>query len=125
MAITIKNTEEIEGMRVAGRIASQVLDYLTPFVKPNKTTNQLDKLAYDFMVNELKVVPAPLNYNPSGDNPYPKSICTSVNHQVCHGIPNDKPLRKGDILNIDVTVIKDGWHGDTSRMFMLGGSEAA
>lgn len=124
MPITIKNKEEIEGMRVAGRLASQVLDYLTPFVKPNKTTNQLDKLAYDFIVHELKAVPAPLNYNPSGTNPYPKSICTSVNHQVCHGIPNDKPLRKGDILNIDVTVIKDGWHGDTSRMFMLGGEEA-
>ena len=125
MPITIKNKEEIEGMRVAGRIASEVLDYLTPFVKPNKTTNQLNQLAHDFMVQELGVIPAPLHYNPSGDNPYPKSICTSVNHQVCHGIPNDKPLRKGDILNIDVTIIKDGWHGDTSRMFMLGGEEAA
>jgi methionyl aminopeptidase len=125
MPITIKNQAEIESMRAAGALASQVLDYLTPFVTPHKTTNQLDKLAHDFMVHELKVIPAPLNYNPSGVNPYPKSICTSVNHQVCHGIPNDKPLRKGDILNIDVTIIKDGWHGDTSRMFMLGGEQAA
>jgi methionyl aminopeptidase len=126
MPITIKSQADIEGMRAAGKLASQVLDFLTPFVKPNKTTNQLDKLAYEYMVDELKVTPAPLHYQPDPNRPpYPKSICTSVNHQVCHGIPNDKPLRKGDIMNIDVTIIKDGWHGDTSRMFMLGGSEAA
>jgi methionyl aminopeptidase len=124
MAITIKNKEEIEGMRVAGRLASQVLDYLTPFVTIGKTTNQLDRLAFDFITKEIKCIPAPLNYDPSGTNPFPKSICTSVNHQVCHGIPSDKPLRKGDIVNIDVTVIKDGWHGDTSRMFMVGGEAA-
>jgi len=125
MPITIKNKEEIEGMRVAGRLASQVLDYLTPFVKEGKTTDQLDRLAYDFITKDIKSIPAPLNYNPSGDNPYPKSICTSVNHQVCHGIPNDKPLRKGDIVNIDVTIIKDGWHGDTSRMFQVGETSIA
>jgi methionyl aminopeptidase len=125
MTITIKNKEEIEGMRIAGRLASQVLDYLTPFVKEGKTTNQLDKLAYDFITQDIKSIPAPLNYNPSGDNPYPKSICTSINNTVCHGIPNDKPLRKGDIINIDVTIIKDGWHGDTSRMFQIGETSIA
>jgi methionyl aminopeptidase len=125
MSITIKTKEEIEGMRVAGRLASQVLDYLTPFVREGKTTNQLDKLAYDFITQEIKSIPAPLNYDPVGGNPYPKSICTSINNMVCHGIPNDKPLRKGDIVNIDVTVIKDGWHGDTSRMFQIGETSIA
>lgn len=107
-------------MRVAGRLASEVLDYLTPFVKVGVTTNALDKLAHDYITQVQSAIPAPLNYAPSGYRPYPKSICTSVNHQVCHGIPNDKALKKGDVLNIDVTVIKDGWHGDTSRMFSLG-----
>ncbi len=126
MPITIKNNEEREGMRVAGRLASQVLDYLTPFVKEGKTTNQIDKLAYDFITQEIKSIPAPLNYQPDPNgSPYPKSICTSVNQQVCHGIPSDKPLRRGDIVNIDVTIIKDGWHGDTSRMFMIGESSIA
>ncbi|HNJ82198.1 MAG TPA: type I methionyl aminopeptidase, partial [Piscinibacter sp.] len=126
MTITIKTAAEIEGMRLAGRLASEVLDMLTPHVKPGATTEHLDKLAHDHIVNVQGAVPAPLNYAPPGYTPYPKSICTSINHQVCHGIPNDRPLKNGDIVNIDVTVIKDGWHGDTSRMFVVGeGSIAA
>ena len=120
MTITYKDEHGIAGMRIAGRLASEVLDYLTPFVKPGVTTNELDKLAYDYITSVQEGIPAPLNYTGGGDIPYPKSICTSVNHQVCHGIPNDKPLKKGDSVNIDVTVIKDGWHGDTSRMFGVG-----
>lgn len=120
MTITIKSAADIEAMRVAGRLAGEVLDYLTPFVKPGVTTSELDKLAHDYMVNVQQCIPAPLNYAPNGYNPYPKSICTSVNQAICHGIPNDKPLKKGDILNIDITTIKDGWHGDTSRMFYVG-----
>jgi methionyl aminopeptidase len=112
-------------MRVAGRLASEVLDYLTPFVKPGVSTNELDKLAHDFMVQVQGTIPAPLNYQPPGYSPYPKSICTSINHQVCHGIPNEKQLKKGDIVNIDITVIKDGWHGDTSRMFIVGDASIA
>jgi len=126
MTITIKSGAEIEGMRVACRLASEVLDYLTPFIKPGITTNEIDRLAHDYMVNVQGCIPAPLNYAPSGYKPYPKSICTSVNHQICHGIPSDKALKNGDIVNIDITVIKDGWHGDTSRMFIAGeGSIAA
>jgi methionyl aminopeptidase len=99
---------------------------LTPHVKPGVTTEQLDKLAHDYIFDVQHGIPAPLNYAPPGYTPYPKSICTSINHQVCHGIPNDRPLKDGDIVNIDVTVIKDGWHGDTSRMFVVGkGSIAA
>ena len=120
MTITYKDAHGIAGMRVAGKLASEVLDYLTPFVKPGVTTNALDKLAYDYITGVQGGIPAPLNYTGGGSVPYPKSICTSVNHQVCHGIPNDKPLKKGDVVNIDVTVIKDGWHGDTSRMFAVG-----
>ena len=120
MTITYKDAEGIEGMRLAGRLASELLDYLTPFIKPGLTTNELDKLADDYTNQVQGAISAPLNYAPSGHNPYPKSICTSINHQVCHGIPNDKPLKKGDIVNVDVTVIKDGWHGDSSRMFMVG-----
>ena len=120
MTISIKDAKDAEGMRVAGRLASEVLDFLTPHVKPGVTTNELDKLAHDYMVNVQGTIPAPLNYQPPGYAPYPKSICTSINHQVCHGIPNEKALKKGDIVNIDITVIKDGWHGDTSRMFMVG-----
>jgi methionyl aminopeptidase len=120
MTITYKDEKGIAGMRVAGKLASEVLDYLTPFVKPGVTTNALDKLAHDYITQVQGCIPAPLNYTGGGDIPYPKSICTSVNHQVCHGIPNDKPLKKGDTVNIDVTVIKDGWHGDTSRMFGVG-----
>jgi methionyl aminopeptidase len=89
-------------------------------VKPGVTTEALDKLAHDHIVNVQGAIPAPLNYAPPGYTPYPKSICTSINHQVCHGIPNDRPLKNGDIVNIDVTVIKDGWHGDTSRMYYAG-----
>ena len=120
MAIALKTPEDIEKMRVAGRLAAEVLDFITPHVKPGISTAQLDKLCHDYMVNEQGTIPAPLNYAPPGHRPYPKSICTSVNHQVCHGIPGDKILKPGDIVNIDVTVIKDGYHGDTSRMFWVG-----
>jgi methionyl aminopeptidase len=120
MTISIKSAADIEGMRVAGRLTSEVLDMLAEHVKPGVTTNQLDKLAHDLIVHEQKAIPAPLNYAPPGHRPYPKSICASVNHQVCHGIPNDKPLKEGDIVNLDITVIKDGWHGDSSRMFIVG-----
>jgi methionyl aminopeptidase len=120
MSITIKDAAGMEGMRVACRLASELLDYLTPFVKPGVTTNEIDKLAHDYMVQVQGTIPATLGYQPPGYAPYPKSLCSSVNHQVCHGIPNDKPLKKGDIVNLDVTGIKDGWHGDSSRMFMVG-----
>jgi len=125
MTITYKDAAGAQGMRVAGRLASEVLDFLTPHVKPGITTNELDKLAHDYMTQVQGCIPAPLNYAPNGYNPYPKSICTSINHQVCHGIPNDKALKKGDIVNIDITVIKDGWHGDTSRMFIVGEASIA
>ena len=118
--IQLKNSTEVEGMRVAGRLAAEVLDFITPHVKPGVTTAHLDQLCHEYMVKEQGTVPAPLNYAPPGHRPYPKSICTSVNHQVCHGVPGDKVLRGGDIVNIDITVIKDGWHGDTSRMFYVG-----
>ena len=118
--IHLKLPHEVEGMRVAGRLASEVLDFITPHVKPGVSTEQLDKLCHDYMVGVQGTVPAPLNYAPPGHRPYPKSICTSVNHQVCHGVPGDKVLRAGDIVNIDITVIKDTWHGDTSRMFYVG-----
>jgi methionyl aminopeptidase len=126
MTISLKSAADIEGMRIAGRLGSEVLDMLTPHVKPGITTEQLDKLAHDYIVGVQGAVPAPLNYCPPGYTPYPKSICTSINHQICHGIPNARALKDGDIVNIDVTVIKDGWHGDTSRMFVVGkGSIAA
>ncbi|MFM2059602.1 MAG: type methionyl aminopeptidase [Pseudomonadota bacterium] len=126
MSITIKTAADIEGMRVACRLASEVLDILTPHVKPGVTTNELDRIAHHHIVEVQKAIPAPLNYAPPGYKPYPKSICTSVNQVICHGIPNDKPLKNGDIVNLDITVIKDGWHGDTSRMFVVGeGSIAA
>lgn len=120
MSIQLKTAADIEEMRVACRLASEVLDYIEPFVKPGVTTNELDKLCHDYMVNVQGCIPAPLNYAPSGHKPYPKSICTSINHQVCHGVPNDKPLKNGDIVNLDITTIKNGWHGDTSRMFQVG-----
>lgn len=120
MSIQLKTPDDITKMRLACRLAAEVLDYITPFVKPGITTNQLDKLCHDYMVNVQACIPAPLNYAPGGGNPYPKSICTSINHQVCHGIPSDKPLKNGDIVNLDITTIKDGWHGDTSRMFLVG-----
>ncbi len=120
MSVTIKTASEIEGMRTAGRLAAEVLDYITPFVKPGVTTDELDRLCHDYMVDVQGAIPAPLNYAPNGHAPYPKSICTSVNNQVCHGIPGEKVLKNGDIVNIDITVIKEGWHGDTSRMFAVG-----
>ncbi|WP_255411671.1 MULTISPECIES: type I methionyl aminopeptidase [Chromobacterium] len=120
MSIQLKNAQDIEKMRIAGRLASEVLDYITPFIKPGVTTEAIDKLCHDYIVNEQGAIPAPLNYAPDGHNPYPKSVCTSVNHVICHGIPNDKPLKSGDIMNLDVTVIKDGYHGDTSRMYHVG-----
>lgn len=120
MAISIKSPEEIEKMRIAGRLAGEVLDYITPFVKAGVTTAELDKLCHDYMVNVQGCIPAPLNYAPHGHAPYPKSICTSINHQVCHGVPGDKKLKNGDIVNLDITTIKDGYHGDTSRMFYVG-----
>lgn len=120
MPIEIKDSPAIQMMRIAGRLAGEVLDFITPHVKAGVTTNELDALCYDYMVNHQQTIPAPLNYAPDGHIPYPKSICTSINHQVCHGIPGDKILKNGDILNIDITVIKNGYHGDTSRMFMIG-----
>ena len=120
MTIHIKNPQEIEKMRVAGKLASEVLDFITPFVKPGITTEEIDKLCHDYMVNVQNTIPAPLNYAPDGHTPYPKSICTSINHQICHGVPGPKALKEGDIVNIDITVIKEGFHGDTSRMFHVG-----
>jgi methionyl aminopeptidase len=114
MSTVIHKKEDYIKMREAGKLASQTLDYITEFVKEGVTTDELNTLCHDFIVNH-NAIPAPLNYNG-----FPKSICTSVNHVVCHGIPSDKKLKKGDIINIDVTVIKDGWHGDTSRMFFIG-----
>lgn len=115
MAVSIKTSAEIEKMRIAGRLATEVLNMITPYVQVGITTEKLDQLCYDYIVNVQKAIPAPLNYNG-----FPKSICTSVNHQVCHGIPSQKKLKDGDILNIDITIIKGGYHGDTSRMFIVG-----
>lgn len=120
MAVKIKTKEEIEKMRVAGRLAAEVLDYIQPFVQPGVTTAELDERCHRYMVDVQKTIPAPLNYAPPGYRPFPKSICTSVNHQICHGIPGEKRLKNGDIINIDVTVIYEGYHGDTSRMFFVG-----
>ncbi len=120
MAVKIKTSQEIEIMRVAGRLAAEVLDYIEPFVQPGVTTNKLDELCHRYMVDVQKTIPAPLNYAPPGYTPFPKSICTSVNHQICHGIPGEKRLKEGDIVNVDVTVIYEGYHGDTSRMFFVG-----
>jgi methionyl aminopeptidase len=126
MTITINTPQDIEKMRIAGRLASEVLDFITPHVQAGITTGELDRLCHDYMVNVQQTIPAPLNYCPPGYKPYPKSICTSVNQQVCHGVPGDKVLKNGDIINLDITVIKDGYHGDTSRMFIVGeGSIAA
>ena len=120
MAVVVKTSEEIEHMRIAGRLASEVLDYITPHVRPGITTGRLNDLCHEYMVGVQGTVPAPLNYAPPGYKPYPKSICTSVNHQVCHGVPGDRVLKPGDIVNLDVTVIKDGFHGDCSRMYFVG-----
>jgi len=120
MPVSIKSQQEIEKMRIAGRLTSEVLDYIAPFVIAGVTTNKLDQLCHDLIVNEQKAIPAPLNYAPKGYKPFPKSICTSINHQICHGVPGDKSLKNGDIVNLDITVIKDGYHGDSSRMFYVG-----
>ena len=120
MAITIKNDDDIAKMRVACRLASEVLDYIAPFVKPGVTTAELDRLCHNYMLDVQGTIPAPLNYQPPGYPPYPKATCISVNDVICHGIPGDKVVKAGDALNIDVTVIKDGYFGDTSRMFIAG-----
>lgn len=115
MNVTIKTAQEQAHMRVAGRLAADVLDMITEHVRPGVATEELDRICHEFIVNEQQAIPACLNYRG-----FPKSICTSVNHVVCHGIPNDKTLKNGDIVNIDVTVIHDGFHGDTSRMYFAG-----
>ncbi|MCX4193361.1 type I methionyl aminopeptidase [Methylophaga sp. OBS1] len=115
MAVSIKTADEIEKMRIAGQLAADVLMMITPHVKAGITTDELNQICHDYIVNEQKAIPAPLNYHG-----FPKSVCTSVNHVICHGIPGDKKLKDGDIINIDVTVIKDGYHGDTSKMFHVG-----
>jgi len=115
MAVIIKNIDEIEKMRVAGKLAAQVLEMIGDHAKPGITTDELDKICHEYIVNVQNAIPAPLNYKG-----FPKSICTSVNHVVCHGIPGEKKLKDGDIINIDVTVIKDDFHGDTSKMFFIG-----
>ena len=115
MTASIKTPEEQDRMREAGRLAAQVLDMIGEHVVPGVTTDELNTLCHDYMVDTLGTTPAPLNYNG-----FPKSVCTSVNHVVCHGIPGDKQLKKGDAVNIDVTLIKDGFHGDTSRMYFAG-----
>lgn len=112
--IELHNAQGFEGMRVAGKLGAETLDFITPHVQPGITTEELDKLCHDFIIKN-GAIPAPLNYKG-----FPKSICTSINHVVCHGIPGDKKLKNGDSVNIDVTVIVDGWHGDTSRMFLVG-----
>jgi methionyl aminopeptidase len=115
MTVTIKTADEIQKMRVAGRLAAEVLQMIEPHVKPGITTDELNTICHDYMVNIQQAIPAPLNYHG-----FPKSICTSVNHVVCHGIPSAKKLKDGDIINIDITVLKDGYHGDTSKMFVIG-----
>ncbi len=120
MVIHIKTADEIQRMRVAGRLAGEVLDFIAPYIRPGITTGEIDRLCHDYQVNHQGTIPAPLDYAPPGYKPFPKSICTSVNHQVCHGVPGERVLKAGDILNIDVTPIKDGYHGDSSRMFYVG-----
>src|SRR5712672_2806409 len=115
MNVTIKSPAEQDKMRTAGRLAASVLDMIEPFVQPGVTTDELDQRCHDYIVQELQSIPANLNYRG-----FPKTICTSVNHVVCHGIPGEKKLKSGDIVNIDVTVIRGGFHGDTSRMFYVG-----
>ncbi len=115
MSVSIKTPEEVEKMRIAGRLAAEVLHMIRPYVKPGITTDALNGICHEHIVNVQQAIPAPLNYRG-----FPKSICTSVNHQVCHGIPGDKVLKNSDIVNIDITVIKDAYHGDTSKMFLVG-----
>ena len=115
MAIEIKTAEEIDRMRIAGRLAAEVLEMIAPHVVAGVTTEELDRICHEHIVDVQRAIPAPLNYHG-----FPKSICSSVNHQVCHGIPGPKRLKDGDIVNLDITVIKDGFHGDTSQMFFVG-----
>ena len=115
MPVTIKNEAEIDAMRHAGRLAAEVLDMIAPHVRAGVTTLELDRICHDYIVEVQHAIPAPLNYHG-----FPKSICTSVNHVVCHGIPGERKLRNGDVVNVDITVIKDGFHGDTSKMFIVG-----
>ena len=115
MTVSIKTPDDIAKMRIAGRLAAEVLEMIEEHVQVGVTTDELNTICHDYIVNVQKAIPAPLNYNG-----FPKSICTSINHVVCHGIPNDKPLKDGDIINIDITVIKDGYFGDTSKMFLVG-----
>jgi len=115
MSINIKTASEIEKMRVAGRLAAEVLEFIAPYIQVGTTTNELDRLCHNYIVDVQQAIAAPLNYRG-----FPKSICTSINHTICHGIPNDKKMKKGDIINVDITVIKDGYHGDTSKMFYVG-----
>jgi methionyl aminopeptidase len=115
MSITIKNESEINKMRIAGKLAAEVLEMIEPYVVPGVTTNALNQLCHDYIIQEQQAIPAPLNYRG-----FPKSICTSVNQTICHGIPNEKRLKQGDIINIDISVIKDQYHGDTSKMFHVG-----
>ena len=115
MAVSIKTADEIEKMRIAGRLAGEVLTMITPHVKAGITTDELDSICHNYIVHDQEAIPAPLNYHG-----FPKSICTSVNHVICHGIPGNKKLKEGDIINIDITVIKNGYHGDTSKMFYIG-----
>ena len=112
--IDIKNKDDQEKMRTAGKLASEVLDMISNFVTPGITTGELDRICHDYIVNEQNTVPANLNYKG-----FPATICTSVNHVVCHGIPGNKKLKHGDIINIDVTIIKNEFHGDTSRMYLV------
>src|SRR5260363_256068 len=120
MQITLKNEQDIARMRIAGQLASEVLVYIAPFVRAGVTTAELDRLCHVYMLEQQQTIPAPLNYHLSGYPPYPKATCISVNDVICHGIPGDKKLKNGDILNIDITVIKNGYFGDTSRMFIVG-----
>lgn len=115
MTIPIKSQEEIEKMRIAGKLAADVLEMIEPHVKAGITTDELNTICAEYTEKVQEAISAPLNYHG-----FPKSICTSVNHVVCHGIPDDSPLKDGDIVNIDITVIKDGYHGDTSKMFLIG-----
>ncbi len=116
MTAIIKTPDQIEKMRVAGRLAAEVLEMIEPYIKAGVSTGELDRICHDYIVNVQQAIPAPLNYHG-----FPKSICTSVNHVICHGIPaDDKLLKDGDIVNVDITVIKDGYHGDTSKMFIVG-----
>jgi methionyl aminopeptidase len=120
MTIILHTAEDIQCMRIAGRLACAVLDFITPYVKAGVTTGELDRLCHEYIVNVQDAIPAPLNYSFAGTTPFPKSICTSVNQVACHGIPGNLVLNDGDIINIDVAVIKDGYHGDTNRMFCVG-----